>query len=168
VQMTEGFEAFVTARGDALIRLAFLLCGDTHDARDLVQEVLIKTHRHWDRVAATDLPEAYVRKILIHEHASWRRRWYRRNVVAVGDVPDTPLDGGQSALPDRSAWWQLLSTLPRRQRAVLVLRYYEGLSDSEIAVVLQCSDGTVRSHASRALATLRARNDLATIGATNG
>ena len=145
------FEDFAAARLPALLRYATLLCGDREQGRDLVQEVLTKVLLKWDRIARADEPYAYVRRMLTNEYLSWRRR---RRLVTV------PLDHAPEPVAGRPAehgaeLWALLTRLPRQQRAVLVLRYYEGLGDQEIGDVLGCAAGTVRSYASRALATLR-------------
>ena len=145
--MEAGFDDFVAARGDALLRFAYLLCGDAHLAEDLVQGVLARAYRRWPK------PEAYVRAMVVNEHLSWRRKRSSREVV-VAATPDVaarePADLGA-----RDEAWRLLATLPPRQRAVLVLRYYEDLSDRAIAEVLGCSASAVRAYAARALATLR-------------
>jgi len=149
------FEEFVVQRGAALFRLAFLLTRDGALAEDLVQEALAKAHRHWDRVSAADRPEAYVRRIVVNEVVSWRRRRSHREIPSlIPDVAD-PRPDTTDTLLERDALWRRLGTLPTRQRTVLVLRYYEGLSDAEIADVLDCPPGTVRSLAARAFSTLR-------------
>jgi RNA polymerase sigma-70 factor (sigma-E family) len=149
-----GFDEFVAARGNALLRFAYLLCGDAYLAEDLVQTVLARAYAKWPRVAATERPEAYVKKMLVNEHLSWRRRRSSGEVSVA--APDGGAVGGSAeALAERDAAWRLLATLPRRQRAVLVLRYYEDLSDAGIADALGCSVSAVRAYASRALATLR-------------
>lgn len=144
------FEDFAAARLTALLRYAVLLTGDREQARDLVQEVLTRALVKWDRISALDEPYAYVRRMVTNEHLSWRRRRRVRTV---------PLENDPSGLlgpePPGDDMWELLSTLPARQRAVLVLRFYEGLSDPEIAEVLGCRPGTVRSSASRAFTALR-------------
>lgn len=150
------FEEYVAGRGPALLRLAYLLCADGHLAEDLTQDVLLRVHGRWRRVAALDHPDAYVKRMLVNEYLSWRRR------LSNTEVPREP-DGPEGAAPDdatdqvvtRDAGWQLLATLPRRQRAVLVLRFYEDLSDRQIAEVLGCAAATVRSQAARGLAALR-------------
>lgn len=144
--MEPGFDDYVAARGDALLRFAYLLCGDAHLAEDLVQSVLAKAYRRWPK------PEAYVRRMVVNEHLSWRRRRSSGEVV-VAATPDAAAGGAD--LAERDAMWRLLATLPRRQRAVLVLRYYEDLSDAAIAEVLGCAESTVRAYATRALAALR-------------
>jgi RNA polymerase sigma-70 factor (sigma-E family) len=154
------FEGFVAAKGPALLRVALMLCGDPHRAEDLVQSTLARLYRRWSRVEASTEPEAYVRAAVVNEFLSWRRRRSSAE-VPISDVARRADEAGGGADPAgghaaRDAAWRLLATLPRRQRAVLVLRYYEDLPDAEIAAVLGCSASTVRSTASRALATLRA------------
>lgn len=156
--MTIGFDEFVGARGPALIRLAFLLCGDAHLAEDLVQSALAKAYRHWKRFGDNDNPEAYVRTIIVREYASWWRRASSREIVSESPSPPSVLDHVDDVadrVVEADATWAMLATLPRRQRAVLVLRFYLDQSDMQIAELLDCSPGTVRSSASRALTTLR-------------
>jgi RNA polymerase sigma-70 factor (sigma-E family) len=149
------FEEYVTARGDALLRFAYVLSGDRHLAEDLVQEVLSRIHGRWPRMARIEQPDAYLRTAIVRQFLSWRRR------RASGETPTDPLPE-QVSIADTASrhaaqdeMWRLLATLPRQQRAVLVLRYYEGLTDHEIAETLRCGSGTVRAYASRALAALR-------------
>ena len=155
--VTVPFEDFVVARWPALVQFAHGLSGDRHLAEDLVQEVLAKATGRWSRL---DSPEAYLRVSVCRELVSWRRR--RSHGERPWEVPDRPgsSDLGHDVV-ERDAVWQLLATLPPRQRAVLVLRYWEGLSDREIARHLDCSQGTVRGCASRAFAVLRGAPDLA-------
>lgn len=148
-----GFDGFAAARGDALLRFAYLLCGDEHLAEDLVQSVLGRVYTKWARVSAVEHPEAYVKRMLVNEHLSWRRRLASREVVHA-TLPDAAARAPHD-VAERDEAWRLLATLPRRQRAVLVLRYYEDLSDAAIAEALGCSAGAVRGYASRALAALR-------------
>jgi len=148
-----------------LVRYATVLTGDGHTAADLVQEVLLRAHVRWNRIAMMERPDLYLRRMVTNEHLSWRRRWSTRNVRPESDETlavhvDPQLDHAQHVVED-DAMWRQLAMLPPRQRAVLVLRYYEGLSDAEIASVLGTSGATVRSHASSALATLR-HSDLST------
>lgn len=154
--MQPTIEEFVAARGEALLRFALMLCGDRHGAEDLVQSVLAKAYPRWGRIASLDRPEAYLRKVLVHEQLRRsRRRWHRE--VPVPALADTAqIADSTDRVASRDAAWALLAGLPARQRAVLVLRYYEDLADPEIAAVLGCRPGTVRSQAARALATLRA------------
>jgi RNA polymerase sigma-70 factor (sigma-E family) len=149
------FDEFAAARLPELLRYAVMLTGDPHLAQDVVQEVLVRAHGRWRRIAATSRPELYVRRMVTNEYLSWRRRWSTRRMVLM-DPPELAESGDHAALAaDRDDLWSRLATLPRRQRAVLVLRYYEGLSDADIAAVLGCAAGTVRGYAARALAALR-------------
>lgn len=142
-----------------LIRYATVLVGDQHTAADLVQEVLLRAHQRWQRIALTDRPDLYLRRMVTNEHLSWRRRWHVRMIRPAADetLVGHAGTGGDHAenLARQDAMWRRLAQLPPRQRTVLVLRYYEGLADAEIAAVLGTSAATVRSHAARALATLR-------------
>ncbi|WP_245657715.1 SigE family RNA polymerase sigma factor [Herbidospora mongoliensis] len=147
------FAVFAAERGDALLRYGYVLSGNSHDAADLTQEALARLHRAWPRVRRRDNPEAYVRVTMARLHISvWR--WRRRENLT-WDPPDTPWEDDRPADREQGLW-RALAVLPRRQRAVLVLRYYEDLTDAEIARLLGISPGTVRSHASHALARLRA------------
>lgn len=151
------FDEFVTARGPALLRFGYLMCGDRHLAEDILQEVLAKMYRRWGRIAGAEPPEAYVRRAILHQYLSWRRRRASTEAV-VAEVPehaDPGLMAEQVAVRDEM--WALLGTLPRVQRAVLVLRYYLDLPDPEIADLVGCAPSTVRVHAFRALTALRAR-----------
>lgn len=149
------FEDFVAARGLALTRFAYLLCGDAQLAEDLVQSALERTFQRWRRAGIVARPEAYVRQVIVHEYVSRQRRRSASEVV-VADPPDVFVSDGGAAVDERDRVWRELATLPTQQRAVLVLRYYEDLDDVTIARLLGCARGTVRSAASRALATLRA------------
>ena len=150
------FEEFAADRLPGVLRFAGVLTADRALAEDVVQEVLIRAHARWNRIGAMDRPDLYVRKMIVNEFLSWRRRSWR--MVLTGrdlDVGDQPTQDHAFAHAERAALLAELGKLPRRQRTVLVLRYYEGLSDPEIAEVLGCAPGTVRGYASRALATLR-------------
>jgi RNA polymerase sigma-70 factor (sigma-E family) len=153
--MSDDFDSFVIARSRALLRFAYVLCGNGHLAEDIVQEVLARIHPKWGRIRGFEAPDAYVRKAIVREYLSWRRR--RASLeVAVAEVPDRPDPNDPArALVERGEMWALLATLPRAQRAVLVLRFYDDLADDEIAEVLGCGRSTVRAHASRALTQLR-------------
>jgi RNA polymerase sigma-70 factor (sigma-E family) len=153
------FEDFAAARLPALLRYAVVLCGDEELARDLVQEALTKALVRWKRIGALDRPDAYVRTMVTNEYLSLRRRKAVRTIALTYEAMDGPR---APAEPDHAVsvgalddMWQRLAGLPAKQRAVLVLRYYEGLDDGEIAETLGCRAGTVRGYASRALATLR-------------
>ncbi|WP_203859377.1 SigE family RNA polymerase sigma factor [Plantactinospora mayteni] len=152
------YEEFADSRLTALLRYAVMLTGDPHLAQDLVQETMVRVQLNWRRVDRADAPERYVRRMLTNQYLDWQRgSWVRR--VLLRAEPDEALAvrvDHAEATADRDQVWSWLSRLPRRQRAALVLRYYEDLPDAEIAEVLGCAVGTVRSAISRALATLRA------------
>jgi RNA polymerase sigma-70 factor (sigma-E family) len=150
------FDAFVATRGSALLRHAYVLTGDRHLAEDLVQEVLAHLYRRWDRVVASTSPEAYVRTSVTRQFLSWRRRksYAERPTDAVPEPRATGQDSGD-ALAGDDAVWRLLATLPRRQRAILALRFYDDQSDAQIADILGISASAVRAHASRGIADLR-------------
>lgn len=149
------FSAWMAARQPSLHRTAFLMAGDHHTAEDLVSATLAKVYLAWHRIERRESVDGYARRVLVNEHNSlWRRPWKRREVAKATlpeetGVHDTPDEG------ERRELWRLVSTLPRKQRAVIVLRYYEDLSEAEIADTLGISPGTVKSQASRAMATLR-------------
>jgi len=153
------FDGFAHAELPRLLAYATALTGDRHMAADVVQEAMVRAHQHWSRVQAADRPDLYVKRMVTNEFLSWRRRWHVRKIMS---VPDETLHSGASRVSDhaeahamRDALWQRLSDLPRRQRAAVVLRYYEDLDDHEIAELMQISPSTVRSSISRALAALR-------------
>lgn len=149
------FEEYVLARGPALVRLARLLVGDDHRAEDLAQEVLARAYPRWSRISRTDQPDLYLRRMLVNANISWWRRRSNRE-LSVAQVDDRPAPGDLGAAAvERDLMWRAVGGLPGRQRAVLVLRYYEDLDDAEIAQILGCSRVTVRTHAMRAIATLR-------------
>jgi RNA polymerase sigma-70 factor (sigma-E family) len=148
------FRDFVSARSAALLRIAYLVSGDADLAEDLLQTTLARTYLAWRRLDGLDSLEAYSRRVLLNTATSWwRRRW--RGERPTLDVPERPVSDQTEHVAERDAVWRLLRTLPARQRAVLVLRYYEDLSEAQIAAQLGLSPGTVKSHASRALAALR-------------
>jgi RNA polymerase sigma-70 factor (sigma-E family) len=150
------FEDWMAQRQPMLLRTACLLTGDSHTAEDVVQATLAKMYLAWDRLADREHLDSYARRTLLNEYRSlWRRPWRRREQVTA-DVPESAAptadwDGRREAL------WQFVSTLPTRQRMVVVLRYYEELSEAETAQALGVSVGTVKSSASRALSSLRSR-----------
>jgi RNA polymerase sigma-70 factor (sigma-E family) len=149
------FEEFARARLPAVLAFATVLAGQRATAEDLAQEVLIRAHARWDTIGQLDRPEMYVRKMILNEFLSWRRRSWRLipsggSELAAGTAPDHAAD-----YAEHQALLAEIAKLPRRQRAVLVLRYYEDRSDAEIAEVLGCAPGSVRAYASRALAALR-------------
>jgi len=151
------FDDYVRLRGTRLVELARLLMRDRHLAEDLVQEVLGKVFVRWKRVSAADDPDLYVRRMLINASNSWWRRRSSRELVsgAIGDRTDRTDVSAETA--DRDAAWRLIADLPPRQRATLVLRYFEDLSDEHIAEILQVTPSTVRTQAMRALDKIRRR-----------
>src|SRR4051812_4312187 len=148
------FDEFARTDLPGLLRFAKVLCVDRGTAEDVLQEVLLRAHARWSEIGELDLPAAYVRRMIVNEYLSWRRKWSRiipsASVGADLTAPDIA-----SELADRAALVAEIATLPPRQRAAVVLRNYAGLTDSEIAADLGCSHGTARSHLSRGLATLR-------------
>jgi len=150
------FREYVTARQSALFRSALLLTGHRQDAEDLLQAALTKLAQRWSTVRQSDAPDAYVRTTMYHQWISWwrRRRHGREYALAAAVEGPTPGDlGTDGAL--RVALAKVLSQLTPKQRAVIVLRYYEDLPESEVARILGCGVGTVRSQAHRTLARLR-------------
>jgi RNA polymerase sigma-70 factor (sigma-E family) len=152
-----GFDEYVVARSSHLLRLAFLLTRNWQTAEDLLQTVLVKVWSAWDRLDAGN-PDGYVRRVLMTTYLSWRRRRWTGE-IAGGDLSDhaagLQMPDQMSAVDERDRLWRRLGELPPRQRAVLVLRYFEDLSDEQIAEVLGIGLGGVRSQASRALSRLR-------------
>jgi RNA polymerase sigma-70 factor (sigma-E family) len=148
------FDEFARTRLPALVHFAKALCVDRGTAEDVLQEVLLRAHARWDVIGSVGAPEIYVRRMIVNEYLSWRRKWARV-------VPHASLAGElatvdpASQLADRAELVSEIARLPRRQRAVVVMRYFGGLSDAEIAADLGCGQTTVRSHMSRALASLR-------------
>jgi RNA polymerase sigma-70 factor (sigma-E family) len=154
------FSEFVAARQQALLRTAYLLTSELHSAEDLVQISLAKAYLAWDRLRDPRAAEAYVRKIMVNEHTSWWRRAWRRNERSTDELPETPtVRDDPTDFERRDALWELVQTLAPKQRAAVVLRYYEDLSEAETARILGCSVGTVKSQTSRALRSLRTRLD---------
>jgi RNA polymerase sigma-70 factor (sigma-E family) len=151
---TVRFESYVEQRRQGLFRFAVVLCGDPVLAEDVLTDVLGRAYEQWDRVSAADNVHAYVRRMLVNEYLGWWRRLKRTTPVAEISEPDPAPDHAELHA-ERAAVVAELAKLPRKQRAVLVLRFYEGLSDDEVAQVLGCRPSTVRSNASRALAALR-------------
>lgn len=151
------FEEFVRARWTSLVRYGYVLTGSPHDAADLAQEALARLGSAWPRVVRRDNPDAYVRTTMARLHISWWRRLRRERLMP--DVPDRPEGDPAIERVDAAAeLWPVLARLPGRQRAVLVLRYYEHRTDDEIGALLGISRGTVRSQASRALEKLRSHS----------
>jgi RNA polymerase sigma-70 factor (sigma-E family) len=149
------FRIFVQGIAASLHRTAYLLCGDWYQADDLVQEALAKAYSHWRKVRRADNPSAYVRRILVNEsRRSWRRG---RNLTVHPDneAADIAVADMSDGVVNRAELLQALQSLPDRQRATVVLRFLEELSERETAEVLGCSEGTVKSQTSRALTKLK-------------
>ena len=149
------FDEFVIARGPSLVRFAYVLTADHHRAEDFVQNALVSLHGRWDHVSRLDNPDAYARRAVLNSFLSWRRapsRWQRHAQLdeAMASHADT-----LGELATRDELWRLITALPRRERAALVLRFYEDLNDDEIALLMDCAVGTVRAHISRGVAKLR-------------
>jgi RNA polymerase sigma-70 factor (sigma-E family) len=154
------FDDFAGARLPAVLRFATALTGDPDLAKDLVQEVLIRVSGRWQEIGQLDRPEAYVRKMVVNEHLSWRRRSWRLIPSAMsGHLTGPPSPDPADGYIDRQALLAELAKLSRRQRTALVLRYYEGFSNAEIADVMGCTQSTVRGHVFKALAALRVELD---------
>ena len=152
-----GFDEFVAARSPHLLRIAFLLTRNQPAAQDLLQDTLLKAWFAWPRISAD--PVAYVRKVLFNTFLSGlRQRW--RGELPSDSLPDAGQPDRADTIADRLALWQALGRLPRKQRALVVLRYFEDLSEAQAADVLGVSGGTVKSQTSRALARLRVDRDL--------
>ena len=153
------FDEYVAARGQALLRFGYVLSGDAQLAEDLVQTALLKAYSHWRRVTAADQPKAYLRRMIVNSFLDHRRRRSAHEVPVDLGHPCGPCpssDDHAEWIVSRSEMWLALARLPNKQRAVLVLRYYEDLPDSTIATLLGCTQSTVRSNAARALTALRA------------
>jgi RNA polymerase sigma-70 factor (sigma-E family) len=149
------FRVFVEGIAASLHRTAYLLCGDWYLADDLVQEALAKAYSHWRKVQRAENPSAYVRRILINES---RRGWRRNRNMTVrpaATVADTAVADMSDGVVNRAELLEALQSLPARQRATVVLRFLEGLSERETAAALKCSEGTVKSQTSRALIKLK-------------
>jgi RNA polymerase sigma-70 factor (sigma-E family) len=155
VQEPEGFREFVAARSPALLRSAWLLTGDEELAQDLVQTALARIWPHWSRLAVPSRAEGYVRRVIVTTYANWwRRRWRAERPTA--NLPDRSLTSDDFAVADvRHDLAVALATLTPRQRAVVVLRYFEDLTEAQTADLLGCTVGTVKSQTHKALARLR-------------
>ena len=149
----DGFREFVAARSPALLRTAWMLTGDAQLAEDLLQTALARTWPHWSRIRDGQ-PESYVRKVMVRtQGAWWQRRW--RGETPVAQLPDTASGDPYPAADDRDALTRALRALPLRQRHVVVLRYYDDVSEADVAAMLGCSVGTVKSQAAKGLDKLR-------------
>jgi RNA polymerase sigma-70 factor (sigma-E family) len=162
------FERFVTDSTDGLLRTAYLIVWDLPEAEDLVQETLLKVAKRWPRIRRMERPGAYARRILVNLALDGTERRFRRRRELIEAPPDRLDEAGDpNALDTHDELLGALAGLPRRQRSVLVLRYFLDLPEAEVAAALNCSLGTVKSTASRGLArleqTLRTTNDTRSI-----
>ena len=150
----DGFHEYVTARGRSLLRTAYLLTRNRADAEDLVQAALAKTYQAWDRIEDRQALDGYVRRAMVNTHISWWRR-RRLDEYPTDEIPDRPAadPAGDSDLQDTLR--RAIDRLPQRMRAAVVLRYYEDMTEAEVAAALGVSLGTVKSTVSRAVAKLR-------------
>lgn len=151
------FDAWVAARGPALLRLAYVLAGNAADAEDAVQDALSRALPRWDRIALADDVDAYVRRMVVNAHTSWWRRFRRRESPSEYVAPGETVPGPGEGLghDERGEVWAACRALPEAQRTAVVLRYYEQLEYDEIAALTGVREGTVRSRVSRGLAVLR-------------
>jgi RNA polymerase sigma-70 factor (sigma-E family) len=150
------FGQFMTARWPGLVRLAYGLTGDRWLAEDVAQAALASAYAAWWRVRRADDPDAYVRRILINvSHRRFRRPRVAEQAHELAELPDAAVADPAELIGERSELLAAVRELPTRQRAIVLLRYWDDLSDAQVAAVLGCSPGTVRSQASRALAKLR-------------
>lgn len=144
------FDEFVLAAWPSLFRASYLLMGDFHLAEDVLQSALAKVYAAWPRVSAVEHPRSYTRTVLTNEAMAWWRR-KSSTETTLADWPEAPVMGHEESVVQASMVWQALCRLPPRQRAVIVLRYYEELSEVEIARTLGISTGSVKSHAHHAI-----------------
>ncbi len=149
------FEEYAGSAWPSLYRYAYLLAGNHADAEDIAQQTLVKAYRSWSRIQGSDSPAAYLRRMLTNTYLS-QRRPKKRRLELLTDEPPEPGQPVADGPEDRMVLWPHVTSLPPRQRAVIVLRYYEDLSEAEIADVLRCSRGNVKSTAHHALRALRA------------
>ncbi|GAB3868346.1 SigE family RNA polymerase sigma factor [Dactylosporangium cerinum] len=149
------FEEFVAVRLAALVRYATVVTWDPHLAEDVVQDVLVRAQARWSRIGSLEEPERYVRRMVVNEFLSWRRRRSAR-LLHPGEALDLPPQADPTGgYDERDAMVRLIGTLPPRQRAVIALRFYEDLAVEQIADVLGCRVSTVRTHLTRAMEALR-------------
>ena len=159
------FGEYVASRRTALLRAAYAMTGDQHQAEDLLQTALVKTMVAWPRIREPHAADAYVRRVMSNQTVSWSRQRWRSQEQPTDRLPEprrapaaevNPLDSALSS-DQRAQLWNIVQTLPAKQRAAVVLRYYEDMGEADVARVLGCSVGTVKSNASRGIAALRER-----------
>ncbi|MFE3447764.1 SigE family RNA polymerase sigma factor [Nonomuraea sp. NPDC059194] len=150
------FADYVAARGTSLLRLAHLACGSREEAEDVLQTALERAYRSWHRLRKDADPEPYVRRIIVNTAISRARRRAIVRIISTGALPEVPVAGVDSGVELRQVLAAGLRLLPPRQRAVVVLRFWEDLTEAQTAETLGCSVGTVKSQTAKALAKLRA------------
>jgi RNA polymerase sigma-70 factor (sigma-E family) len=158
-QRQEEFREYVASRGAVLLRTAMLIAGDRAEAEDLLQSALAKTYLHWDRVHERGAMDGYVRRAMVNTQISWWRR-KKLEIYPTDELPDQPVDDHTLRSELHDVLGRALDRLPQRQRVAVMLRYYEDMSEAEIAEVLGVSIGTVKSTVSRAMARLREDHEL--------
>ncbi len=158
-RVDDDFREFVSSRGRALLRSAYLMTGNLADAEDLVQSALAKTYQAWARIEDRDALDGYVRRAMVNTHISW---WRRRRVdeYPTDDIPDQPAADTSVNSELHDTLQRAIDRLPQRMRAAVVLRYFEDMTEAEVADILGVSQGTVKSTVSRAVAKLRTDADL--------
>ncbi len=152
--MPVSFEDYARARLGPLLRTATAISGDPYLAEEIVQDVFIKVARHWAAIGPREHRDAYVRRMVVNELVSWRRKWSRL-IPSPSVIIETVEPDPAARVADRDLLDRELQQLPTRQRIVLVLRYLEGLGDADIAAAMGCAESSVRSFAARGLASLR-------------
>ncbi len=149
------FDGWVASRSQALVRFAYLVTGSQDAADEAVQTALTKACEHWSRISRTSDQDAYVRRMIVNAHISWWRKFRKRESSVAVVHQSAYVDDPATTVARTDAVWRLCQTLPTRQRAAVVLRFYEDLTYPEIAAVLDCPEATARSYIHRALAALR-------------
>jgi RNA polymerase sigma-70 factor (sigma-E family) len=148
--------AFASTRSTALLRAAYLMVGDEAHAQDLLQEALTRTYVAWPRLRDPNAAEAYTRRVITNTAISWYRRKGWRNELATETLPERGSTAEAEGVAERDWVWQALLQLPVRQRAAIVLRYYEDLTEAQTADAMGCAIGTVKSQVSAGIRKLRA------------
>jgi RNA polymerase sigma-70 factor (sigma-E family) len=152
--VSAAFDEWVEARAAALLRFAYLVTGSQHEAEEAVQAALTRALEKWARVRRTTDPDQYVRRMIVNEHISGWRKSGRRE-LPVAEVRETAYDDPADTVAGSDVVWRVCTSLPRQQRAAVVLRYYEDLEYAEIAALLEVSEVTARTYVHRALAAMR-------------
>jgi RNA polymerase sigma-70 factor (sigma-E family) len=154
-----GFRDYVTTRGRSLLRTAYLLTGNLADAEDLVQSALAKTYQAWDRIEDRAALDGYVRRAMVNTHISWWRR-RRLDEFPTDEIPDQAVADHSGSSDLQETLRRAIDRLPQRMRAAVMLRFYDDMTEAEVAEVLGVSLGTVKSTVSRAVAKLRIDSEL--------